>query len=270
MTNACCVWDFTVGFDFIEFDDLKNKLKENCKKYCFQLELSENEYKHYQGRISLKRKVRLTGLKKLFVTPQIHWSITSNENKSNMFYVCKDDTRINGPWKDTDIERYIPRQIREIESLYPWQQNIVDNYDRWDTRTINILYCPQGNIGKTTLVGYMRAHGLGFKIPFCNNFKDILRIVCDVPTYRCYLMDMPRAISKENLAQLYSAIEDIKNGYAYDDRYKFKEKHFDCPNIWLFTNILPQLEFLSLDRWKLWEVIDYELKPLTLSFEECF
>jgi hypothetical protein len=65
---------------------------------------------------------------------------------------------------------------------------------------------------------------------------------------------MPRAIKKDRLYGFYSAIETIKDGYAYDDRYKFKEKVFDCPNIWIFSNILPNSKLLSSDRWRIWEV----------------
>ena len=140
--------------------------------------------------------------------------------------------------------------------MYPWQQHIIDNYDIWDTRTINVIYDVKGNNGKSTLCGYMRSHKLGFVLPFCNDFKDIMRMIMCVPTKRCYLMDMPRAINKEKLYQMYSAIETIKNGYAYDDRYSFKEKVFDCPNIWLFCNVLPDRSLLSEDRWKFWQISD--------------
>jgi len=190
----------------------------------------------------------------LFKIKEIHFSITSNENRDNDFYTSKEESRIDGPWRDTDEKLYIPRQVREITTLYPWQQYIVDNYDVWDTRTINIIIDARGNTGKSTLVSYMRAWKLAFKIPYCNDFRDILRMVCDVPIKRCYLIDMPRAIKKDKLFQLFSAIEEIKNGYAYDDRYQFKEKVFDCPNIWIFTNILPTWELLSNDRWRVWEV----------------
>ena len=28
---------------------------------------------------------------------------------------------------------------------------------------------------------------------------------------------------------MYAGIESVKSGYAYDDRYSFKDKYFDCP-----------------------------------------
>lgn len=79
-------------------------------------------------------------------------------------------------------------------------------------------------------------------------------MVCDMPTSTCYLIDLPRAMKKTNMVGLFSAIEEIKSGYAYDDRYKFVEKFFDCPNIWVFTNYIPDSEYLSADRWKIWQI----------------
>jgi len=258
MTNPCCTWDFTASADKNNKNDIEKLLKEISKKYCFQKEFSDSGYEHFQGRISLKLKNRITGLKKM-VPKDWHLSITSNENKNNQFYVMKEDTRIDGPWKDTDEVIYIPRQIKEIKTLYPWQQYIVDNYDVWDTRTINIIVDNKGNCGKSILAGYVRAYKLGFVIPFCNDFRDIMRMIMDVPTKRLYLIDMPRAINKEKLYQMYSALETIKNGYAYDDRYSFKEKVFDCPNIWVFTNNIPDISYLSTDRWKFWNIDELTL-----------
>lgn len=264
--SACCVWDFTLKSDGLPPADLIKLLRQHCKKYCFQEEEGKSGFKHYQGRFSLKVKCRMNGVK-AWMPNATHLSATSNANKGNMFYVMKDDTRIHGPWKDSDEDIYIPRQIREIKQLYPWQQHIVDNYDTWDTRTINVIYDQKGNNGKSILCGYMRAHKKGFVLPFCNDYKDIMRMIMCVPTKRCYLMDMPRAINKDKLYQMYSAIETIKNGYAYDDRYHFKEKVFDCPNIWVFTNMLPDLNLLSSDRWKIWN-ISSDMKLVVHSFRE--
>ena len=94
----------------------------------------------------------------------------------------------------------------------------------WNTRTINVVLDFKGNIGKSTLVNYIRAHRLGRRIPPVNDFKDLMRMVMDMPTSSLYLIDMPRSMSKSGLLGLYSAIEEVKNGYAFDDRYKFTER----------------------------------------------
>lgn len=176
-----------------------------------------------------------------------------------MFYCEKDETRVDGPWKDSDEEVYIPRQVREIDTLRPWQKTVIDSLENWDTRTVNMVYCPFGNIGKSVLVGWCRAYKLARALPPINDHKDIMRMVCDLPTSRAYLIDMPRSLNKDRLYGFYSGIETIKDGYAYDDRYSFKEKVFDCPNIWIFSNTLPDRTLLSGDRWKIWEVVNMEL-----------
>lgn len=250
--NACCVYDFTTfdGHD-VSFDEIKEQLNEWCKSWCFQQEkCSKTGRIHYQGRFSLKLKRYITTIEMNIGS----YKLTSKANQGNMFYVMKKDSRVDGPWKDTDVVVYIPRQIREIENLFPWQSAVISKMKIWDTRTINCVINPKGNIGKSILVGWVRAYQLGRCLPPVNDYKDMLRMVCDLPTAKAYLIDMPKAIKKSKLGGFYAAIETIKDGYAYDDRYSFKEKVFDCPQIWIFTNKLPDLDLLSRDRWKLWTV----------------
>lgn len=253
--NPTAVWDFTAPSE-VSQEKIKKFLQKYCKKWCYQLELSESGYEHWQGRISLKSKERLTTLRKK-LDDRVHWSITSNNGKDDDFYVSKEETRVKGPWKDSDP--YIPRQVREITNLYPWQKDVIKISEKWDTRTVHCIIDQGGNIGKSTLCMYMAVHGLARKLPYCNDFKDVMRMVCDLPTSKTYLIDMPKAISKEKLFQMYSAIEEVKNGYAYDDRYHFQEKFFDSPAVWVFTNKVPDESLLSRDRWRLHTIEDNEL-----------
>lgn len=259
VNNALHRYKFTLSFDKCKDKKILDKwLKSNCKKYVFQLEEGDSGYMHFGGRFSLRKKRRkielvhiiqqVEELKTIWLAPEV---TTNNDD----FYDTKEDTRIEGPWSDQDVEIYIPRQCREIvDRLRPWQQQIKDDIGVWDTRTINMIFDPNGNIGKSTFCTYLSATGLARQLPSVNDYKDMLGIVCDLPTSEMYLIDMPRAIKKDKLGGLYSAIESIKNGFAFDLRYQYKEKFFDCPNIWVFSNILPDFTMLSTDRWKIWEV----------------
>lgn len=254
MTNAICTYDFTT----YELDpvQIKNLLNEHCKKWDFQEEECPSTKRHHmQGRISLKIKKRINEAIKLF--PNFHLSITSKENIGNNYYVTKQETRINGPWSSDDKPPpYIPRQIQEIQQLYPWQQQVVDSANIWDKRTINIIIDKEGNHGKSILCTYCGVHNIGRRVPFANSFKDIMRMIMDMPTSKLYLFDMPRALPKDKLADTFAAIEEIKNGHAFDDRYSFKEKYFDCPNIWVFMNKVPDTDYLSMDRWVMWQITE--------------
>lgn len=248
-----------------DWEDQKNQIislyPTIVKAYVFQREEGGTGYKHFQGRVSVVKKdtsiniVNLVRSKNLL--EKFYAKPTSNnclKNDREAFYCIKELTRTDGPWKDTDEVLKIPRQVREIKELYPWQIKVRDSVSEWDTRSINIIIDKRGNCGKSTLVMYLRAYKLARKIPYSNDYKDIMRMVCDMPESNCYIFDMPRAINKEKLYQFYSAIEEIKGGYAFDDRYSFKEKIFDCPVIWVFTNEAPDPTLLSKDRWRYWHI----------------
>lgn len=258
--NPTWVFDITIKENEANKIELKRIFSIIAKKWCFQLEKgTESGYLHFQCRISTKVKWRMAQVKKALGIESAHISITSNANKNNMFYVLKEDTRVEGPWSDTDVELYIPRQVREISALRPWQLQIVEDAKNWDTRHINIVFCPIGNIGKSILKTYIGVHQIGRSLPYSNDYKDIMRMVMDTPKKPLYIIDLPRAISKDKLYQFFSGVETLKDGYAYDDRYHFKEEYFDCPNIWIFMNTYPDLDLLSLDRWVIWQVKDNTL-----------
>lgn len=252
-----CVWDFTASKDSNDISSIKSKLKEHCKQWSFQEERGET-YEHFQGRFSLKIKKRQAEVIKLLKT-NWHISLTSNENRDNDFYVCKEDTRVAGPWKDTDDDFYIPRQVREIKELFDWQKQVVADAEVWNTRTINVILDYSGNIGKSILKTYIGCHGIGRSLPPTNNYKDLMRAVMDTKKKKLYIVDMPRAMDKRYVAELYCGIETLKDGYAYDDRYNFKEEYFDCPNIWVFTNEKPDTSLLSRDRWRFWVIKNNKL-----------
>lgn len=268
--SACCVYDFTCWApetapqpddeDFTSWvlaETLKIQLKlvRFCKKWCFQLEAAPSTGRlHWQGRFSLKLKARVGQIP----FELGHYTRTSTANRDNQFYVCKDETRVAGPWKDTTMA-YIPRQVRGIQ-LRSWQKSVVDTLKVWDTRKINIVLCADGNIGKSTLVTYCRAHKLAHSLPPVNDYRDLMRIVyhyvhdLNNRSEQAFFIDMPRGLPKSKLGSLYSGIESIKDGFCFDDRYQYKEVVFDCPVIWVFTNTMPDLNYLSKDRWAFWEV----------------
>ena len=45
----------------------------------------------------------------------------------------------------------------------------------------------------------MRAHELGRALPPVNDYKDMLTMVCDLPTSNAYFIDMPRALKKDQV-----------------------------------------------------------------------
>lgn len=273
--NPVCVYDFTASCDKISLVELLIFIRKIAKAYAFQQEKGEETgYLHYQGRISLKIKKRLSEALKLFKDKPIHISVTSTANHENDFYVLKEETRVGGPWTDRDVEKYIPRQYRHIiENLYPYQRAIIDSITHFEPRTINIIIDTLGNNGKSTIAALCEILYDGIDCPPLNDYKEIVQVVsnelidrnCREP--KIVLFDMPRAIRKDQLYGFFSAIEQIKKGKVYDTRYHYKKWWFDSPAIWVFTNSIPERRMLSMDRWKLWTIND-EKELVKFSFGE--
>jgi len=262
--NPICVFDFTCPMESNSKDDIIKVLVDNCKFWCFQLEEGlKTGYKHFQGRVSFKTKRRTANILKLVGG---HYSPTSSEASTNFEYVMKDESRIDGPWADTDTIKYIPRQFRgKMDTLLPFQKTVVEKCGDFNDRLINLIYDPDGSKGKSTLAHLIRLYLGGVVLPPLNDADKLVLSCCNIlmdkkirKTIPIFI-DLPRAMCKERLFGLYTAIEIIKSGYIYDYRNKYKEWDFDSPNIWVFTNTEPELSMLSLNRWKVWEIDNNQL-----------
>lgn len=68
-----------------------------------------------------------------------------------------------------------------------------------------------------------------------------------------YLFDLTRAKPKDYATEdLYSCMEQIKNGSVMNTKYETGVKMFEPVHIWVFANMMPNFDMCSLDRWKIW------------------
>lgn len=275
-------YDFTIPMTVGSAEFVKDVIKKFCKKYVFQCEKGLNSgYLHYQGRVSLISKKRPLTMRKLDYNEDlkgIHWSPTSNDGVATAFsYVMKDESRIEGTkiYKDTDKEVFIPPQYRNmINNLRPFQQHILDTATKFDSRTINCIYDEKGNSGKSVIASVCELFGKGIDLPPCNDADKLIQSCCNICKGKNVrypspiFIDLPRAMNKERLNGIYTAIEQIKKGKLYDLRYKYQEWWIASTQIWVFTNIPPDIDLLSNDRWKIW-TIDKTTYRLKKYEEEC-
>lgn len=271
--SQCAVWDFRANEDSFNEVQLMDFFKQNTKKWTFQKEKADSGYIHWQGRFSLIKKRSKSKLMDLFETshlkiPNYLAPTATTNHKEEFFYSQKADTRILGPFRDQDQQQevYIPRQFRDIK-LYPWQQQVITSADIFNDREINLIYDPKGNNGKSTVASICELLHGGVDMPPLNDYKELISLACDIcmdtktRNPKIFLFDMPRAIDKSRLYGLYSAIEQIKKGKLYDCRYHYKKWWIDSPAVWVFTNHLPDMEMLSADRWKIWQIQENKLQP---------
>lgn len=269
-SNPLAMWDFRMTKGQLTEGDIMNSLKDIAKHFVFQLEESSTGYVHFQGRLSLikkKRKSEKHILLNLLPIKFEYLEPTTNPDyfKGDNFYQMKLDTRIAGPWDERSVpkELFIPRQYQGLlEKLRPFQQTIWDSVEQFEPRIINMIYCPHGNMGKSVIASLCELHGKGVDLPPCNDADKLIQSMCDIvgphgmkirdpnPVF----IDMPRAMNKDRLCGIYTAIEQIKKGKLFDTRYKYQAWWIHSPQIWVFSNIEPDLSLLSGDRWRIWSI----------------
>jgi len=272
--TQCYDWDFTFfGSDGVlpptpEFVILIRPL---FKKWTFQLEECPSSARpHYQGRGSLFKKKRHgelctllndTDLKGMHVT---ECSLESRTKEA--FYTLKYDTRKEGPWSDTKwkVPEYIPRQYRGLmDRLLPFQRTVLESRKDFNDRIVNLVVDIDGNNGKSTCASLAQLHYGGIDLPPIGDHKELTQVVCDILMAKeerepgIIFVDLPRALTTgdtRKLAPFMVAIEQIKKGHVCDMRNHYKEWWFDSPAIWVFCNAVPDLKFMSRDRWRFWAI----------------
>jgi len=269
----CCVFDLTISENKNTKQQTETIFRKVCKKYTFQLEKGEKTgYMHFQCRVSFFKKKTLNAAKSLFFEAGLEkFNITTsstNSLKGEAFYCMKEDTRVEGPWSDKDeppIVKTITVRRMDHQGLKEWQGDLLSKVmdenlqPIWDDRHIHLVYDPTGNIGKTAFCEYMHTYRYGSIIPPMYSMEDIVQFAMCRPISRTYIVDLPRAMDKRNLASMISGIEVLKSGQLYDKRYKGVFKWIERPNLIVFTNSIPNLEYLSPDRWKIWGIKDDQL-----------
>ena len=268
MAGPVTTYDFT-SFAEAEYTEIIQHLKEVCREWVFQKEQCPTTGTfHFQGRVHLRRKMRLPqAVNELACGPLqgAHLSPTSTANMGNAFYVTKVESRVAGPW-DSKAEEVSSKDIRragwdkrakylEQAGLYPWQQRIVDLCREPDDRSIYVVVDEKGGIGKSSLVKYLRYKNLAIEIPsMFKEGRDVMRMVmaqqgkAEALGINAYVIDIPRSVPQSALTGIWGAVECVKNGHVYDDRYSYREADFPEPAVFVFCNKLPPPGTFSEDR----------------------
>lgn len=247
-------WDITIPNPEMNWQVLQDRLRTIFKNGWFQLEKgSKNGLIHFQIRGILKFRIRMhetKGYTKDILDCEAHWSQTSRPNLHKYDYVTKDFTKLEGPWPIHEI--IVPEIIRGKE-LCNWQLQLKDILQERNDRTIHVIIDPNGCNGKSTFTNLMEAEGDCAVIDPAYSAAAMKQEVYQKRDKLLYIFDLPRMIPKKDLPQMYAAIEQTKNCRASDPRYQSKSCVFKrlC-NVVVMCNEMPDLRYLSKDRWKLW------------------
>lgn len=230
-------------------------LRSTADKYIFQAESTTSDEgklnPHYQCYLHTVKPIRSKtlaisangDLRGVEISPA-----STNGKVALQGYCMKELSRVAGPWADKKL--YLGADLWPVERMPAWQREYIDMFQgEPHPRTCMWLVDPQGNNGKTKflkwLVFKMNACGLGY-----GNAGDILNLVSKRQGRSIYVWNLTRTRSARiDQAELYAAMESVKDGYFINTKYETSDVLMDPPHVLVLANFAPDLTGLSADRW---------------------
>lgn len=158
-----------------------------------------------------------------------------------------------------------PMPLKLITELRPFQESILRMIERDpDDRSINWVIDRKGNTGKTEFLKLLVIkHGACAFTGGCASYiAQTLRsfvynkdgsIRVDLNAQKTpMLFDLTKCVDKIS----WCVLEEIKNGLVVCPKYENGCMLFNSPHVWIMSNIEPDYEKLTEDRWLLWTIND--------------
>lgn len=235
-------WDFTLSKEKAKamyIDDIATLgefLSKKCDRVVVGDEVGEGGYEHFQGRCVFKKGMDISDL--VVLLPTAHWTPTHVRN----FDYCEKEGKFWRSWETA---------LRDFQclELYGWQRTALEDLKKQNDRQVMVIVDGCGGVGKTWLAKHLVATHQGAYCPAMDESRDYMAWALAHSTARMFVIDIPKSDSRKKNSDLWSAIEQMKNGYLWDKRNHWQEKWIDPPKILVITNEEPDRNLLSPDRW---------------------
>lgn len=218
-----------------------NEYEWLCKRspdFAYGLEVGSTGFIHYQCKVFVPFDTKTVIASKLFYP--FHFEESRSNEKD---YVYKD-----GCYFDTNM---CP-SIDLTEAQQTLQQFWITEGD--NTRSVCCVVDQTGCTGKSWYGMSLEDLNLAVRVPQMP-YDKISGFLMDQPKYGRYVFDLTRvAGKKKDLDELFSVIEELKNGQISDWRYKGRRWRYKLGKsimILVLCNSIPVAQTLSQDRWKI-------------------
>lgn len=250
---------------------LLNFLNRNTDTCVFQYELgSVKKKEHVQGMFTLtgprQSKTSVLNLFKLSKFNVEGLTLSPEFDKVASYAYCtKPEGRTKGPFYGGQTEMYDTKVAASVQ-LNQWQKELFceitgpEQKSLKDRKVIWVQDCC-GNTGKSYFQKWLRIAQKELVVRLLpiqrvDRLISAVNIISKTTNVDAYLIDLTRTQGEDqSYKDLFSAIEQIKNGHIVDVMYgKYNEAIFDPPMVIIFTNekIDNYRQYLSLDRWRVY------------------
>jgi hypothetical protein len=252
--------------------DVQAFLSSNFKEYLFQKEIGEEtKREHYQGYVvSDIRKRKTTLLNEFsdsgFSVTQLTLNPMQGTLEQNALYCSKQTSSTGELFSNRLIYTGKDIQILDDKSKrFRWQQKLFEYFFEEDVHVLKtpessreIVWCydMSGNSGKSLFTKWISfRNNNATKVAF-GSAQQLRSALVTIGPRQLFILDIPRTLGEDDsLRNIYSVIEDLKNGFIVSSFYgTHKELLMDSPHILIFSNMMPDTSYLSDDRWKIFTI----------------
>lgn len=266
----CFTWNTQIGSNVPENEwieavtkDLYEFLTPISRVFCGSFERGESDGRlHFQGYLELRNKKRWRTLNNLCPRFRvIHWEVARGTRRDNVKYCTKEP--IDGT-QVICIGVAKPYKFK-LNNLYAWQQSVWDILGQEpDDRHIIWIYDAEGNTGKSSFTKHVVSN---MKKTAVINGKatDIMNAVLtyikeEGKYFHAIMTDIPRSsIGDTGIRISYGGLEKIKDMCFYSPKYEGGMVIGPNPHLVVFANCRPDVGKFSIDRIKLYEIVNKEL-----------
>ena len=251
-------------------DNLKSHQKQHEQKSKYQMKIKNCSIcKKFIARKNLARHLKVHKN----TTNEILQNIESDQKIYDN--IGKTGTILKELIKDNDIDPMslrkdyqkaldvdVSKKEYQHHALKPWQEQLL-NLMKPSQREIIWICGNKGAEGKSWFQNYLEqnyTYKRVFRTSIDKNKESVLHSISKklISLLDVFIFNVPRSFNEDLIP--YTLFEDIKDGFAISTKYDSKQLRFNTPNIVIvFSNVKPNKNMVSLDRWKILDIINDKL-----------
>lgn len=239
---------------------IEDRSKELGFNYVFQLEgygVSGLETPHLQGYIECKEECTFTSLG---FEAAIHYGRRKAPDRNIAIAYCTEIEKRKWhttPYCSDGFEKYLPEDTKIFlpDEFHPWQKKAFEIIkSKPCRRTVHWFWDVGGHTGKTEFIRFLCSYydavdieGRGEAIR-----HTVAKYVKETGLKPKIVVSILGKSKDEPLS--YEGIERVKDGFFTSSKYRGFKVNMNPPHILIFANERPDIDALSADRWKIWEI----------------
>lgn len=246
----CRRWVFTLNsYDVDKVDRIFTVLEDNSTRGIIGKEIAPStNTRHLQGYLEFENSKTMGGVLKLFMDEKPHVEPAKASPDDNYKYCSKENNfHAWGRW---------PEPLKDPlkgKTLHKFQTDIIELCNTEpDDRTIHWYWEPLGCKGKTSLAKHLAITKNALIVS--GKAADIKCAIAQMKNYpKIVIFCIPRTLED---FMSYDALESVKDGLFFNGKYESGMVVMNCPHVIVFANFPPRLEKLSMDRWKIHQIME--------------